>query len=304
MISEPALRWRSPFRPVGQPPTTAAGAGHITVASGTATLSGITTIRALQARPSLIDMASCPSGHYFTVTYSGVTAPAPTGSPYTFTTQTDIGAGGEGLVDTIAALSRRHGRSSHAYRFRRRSHPGQQDLRWHHHRHACHRLPTLVGVIGADSVSLVTGSATGTFDDKNVGTAKTVIIAGLTLTGANAGNYLLTQPTRMADITIRPITVTAVTDTKTYDGTDSSIGVPGLSGSTPLAPGDTAPAWTQTFDNRNVGTGKTLTPAGTVVDGNNGLNYAYTCNPVTTGIITPAPLTAAADPPHEDLWCG
>ena len=28
--------------------------------------------------------------------------------------------------------------------------------------------------------------------------------------------------------------------------------------------------WTQTYDNRNVGTGKTLTPAGTVNDGNGG----------------------------------
>ena len=151
-----------------------------------------------------------------------------------------------------------------------------------------------MGVVGTDSVSLVTSSATGSFDDKNVGIAKTVTIAGLTLAGGNAGNYLLTQPTRTANITERPVTVNAVTDTKTYDGTTNSIGVPTLSAGTPLAPGDTEPAWTQSFDNRNVGTGKTLTPAGAVNDGNNGLNYVYTFAPNTSGEITTRAVTVTA----------
>ena len=42
-----------------------------------------------------------------------------------------------------------------------------------------------------------------------------------------------------------------------------------------LASGDTA-AFTQTFDNANVGTAKTLTPAGVVNDGNGGANYTVT----------------------------
>jgi len=274
-------------------PTTAAGAGHVTVASGTATLSGSPPF-AITGSTIFIDMASCTVGQYFTVTYAGVTALAMAGSPYTFNTQTDIGPGGEGLVNitagfpTVTVDPGTLTVSGGGLTPDNKIYDGTATAT------LAIGTPTLVGVIGADSVSLVTGSATGTFADKNVGSAKTVTIAGLTLTGANAGNYLLEQPTRTADITKRPITITAVTDTKTYDGSPSSSRVPTLSGVTPLAPGDTAPAWTQTFDNRNAGTGKTLTPAGAVVDGNDGLNYAYTFAPNTGGAITPKPITVTA----------
>jgi hypothetical protein len=61
--------------------------------------------------------------------------------------------------------------------------------------------PTLVGVISPDVVSLVTTGAVGTFDDANVGDNKTVQISGLTLSGVDAGNYLLIQPTRYGNIT-------------------------------------------------------------------------------------------------------
>ncbi|MDD4980575.1 MAG: YDG domain-containing protein, partial [Candidatus Omnitrophica bacterium] len=88
------------------------------------------------------------------------------------------------------------------------------------------------------------------------------------------------------EITQKSLTVTAVTDTKAYDDTTSSTGVPTITSGS-LASGDTA-TWTQTFDNKNVGTGKTLTPAGTVNDGNGGLNYNVTFVNNTTGVITPA----------------
>ena len=52
-----------------------------------------------------------------------------------------------------------------------------------------------------------------------------------------------------------------------------------------LLAGDTT-IWTQTFSNPNAGTGKTLTPAGAVNDGNGGNNYAVTFVPNTTGVIT------------------
>jgi subtilisin-like proprotein convertase family protein len=74
----------------------------------------------------------------------------------------------------------------------------------------------LVGIVGAPDVALNTAGATGTFDNKNVGTGKTVQIAGLTLSGANAGNYVLTQPTANANITARPLTVTANSTNKIY----------------------------------------------------------------------------------------
>ena len=67
-----------------------------------------------------------------------------------------------------------------------------------------------------------------------------------------------------------------------------------LIGDPSLVTGDTA-AFTETFDTRNVGTGKTLTPAGSVNDGNGGNNYAVTFVATTaTGQITPLAITVAA----------
>src|SRR5258706_567446 len=84
--------------------------------------------------------------------------------------------------------------------------------------------PTLnAGVISPDVVSLDSSAAAGTFSDANIGTGKTVQISGLTLTGADAGNYSLTQPTRTANITTRPITVTVDAQNKTYGASDPSL---------------------------------------------------------------------------------
>ena len=132
---------------------------------------------------------------------------------------------------------------------------------------------------------------TAVFADKNVGTGKTVSVSGVSISGTDAANYTLSSTTTstMANITARPITVTAATDSKVYDGTASSVGVPTITSGS-LAPGDSA-TWTQTFDTKNVGTGKTLTPSGSVSDGNGGANYSITFAPVTTGTITARPLT-------------
>ncbi|MDI3297507.1 YDG domain-containing protein, partial [Janthinobacterium tructae] len=50
------------------------------------------------------------------------------------------------------------------------------------------------GLVGGDSVSLA-GSGMGSFVTKNVGVNKTVTVSGYTLSGADAGNYVVTQPT-------------------------------------------------------------------------------------------------------------
>jgi hypothetical protein len=69
--------------------------------------------------------------------------------------------------------------------------------------------PTLSGVVAPDVVNLETAGATAAFLDKNAGTAKTVQISGLSLSGAAAFNYTLTLPTRQADIAKAMLTVTA-----------------------------------------------------------------------------------------------
>ncbi len=89
---------------------------------------------------------------------------------------------------------------------------------------------TLVGVISGDTVNLNTSGATGTFASKNVGNGITVTVAGLTIGGAQAGDYTLTQPATTANITPAPLTITAVTNTKVYDGTTSAAAIPTVSG--------------------------------------------------------------------------
>src|SRR6185369_7374560 len=78
---------------------------------------------------------------------------------------------------------------------------------------------TISGVLGIDNVSLDGGTAT--FADENVGTGKTVTATGLSLSGADAGNYQLdsTSATTTADITARPLTASATGVNKAYDGT-------------------------------------------------------------------------------------
>ena len=77
---------------------------------------------------------------------------------------------------------------------------------------------TLLGIVGSDDVS---ASGTFTFADKNVGT-KTVNVTDIMLSGTAAGNYLLVSTTASttADITARPISVTADPMTKTYGDID------------------------------------------------------------------------------------
>jgi len=62
---------------------------------------------------------------------------------------------------------------------------------------------------------------------KTVGANKAVTVAGLTLGGADAGDYTLTHPTTTASITAKSLTVTGVTaNDKIYDaGTSASLNV-------------------------------------------------------------------------------
>jgi hypothetical protein len=153
------------------------------------------------------------------------------------------------------------------------------------------RTITPADIVGSDNVTLTGGTAA--FDNKNTGTGKTVTGTGFALGGTSAGNYQLgTVATTTANITGRAITVTAVTSSRVYDGTTGSSATPTITAGS-LAGGDTA-TWTQTFDTRHVGTGKTLTPAGTVSDGNGGANYSVTFVPLTSGTITSRPITVTA----------
>lgn len=143
--------------------------------------------------------------------------------------------------------------------------------------------PELGGVVSGDTVTITGSPSTGSFANKHAGTGKTVTPASAYT--IDDTNYTVTQPVFTANITKADITLTAVTDTKDYDGTTSSVGSPTVDDGT-LMPGDTV---YQTFDTRDVGEGKTLTPS--VNDGNNGNNYNITANTVSDGVITKVTIT-------------
>ena len=105
--------------------------------------------------------------------------------------------------------------------------------------------------------------------------------------GAAAGTYQA-----RADVLVRPLTVTAITDTRVYNGTTSSVGTPTAAG---VQVGDSLNGvLTQAYASKDVlGTGNsTLTASGvyTVSDGNGGNNYAVAVV-AAPGTLPAAPLT-------------
>ncbi|HEY8876756.1 MAG TPA: YDG domain-containing protein, partial [Roseateles sp.] len=84
--------------------------------------------------------------------------------------------------------------------------------------------------LGSDQVTLNTGTAT--FSDKNVGNGKAVSITGASLSGPDAGNYLLSAPTGLtANITPALLSGTVSAANKVYDATTgATVTVSGLTG--------------------------------------------------------------------------
>ncbi|WP_258001196.1 YDG domain-containing protein [Janthinobacterium sp. ROICE36] len=155
----------------------------------------------------------------------------------------------------------------------------------------------LAGKIGSDALTL---SGTGTFDNKNAGTGKTVSISGLFLGGADAGNYILagTTGSTLADITAKALTITGVTTSnRMYDGTlNAALSGGTLSG---LVGGETLglSSLSGVFADKNVGTGKSVSLSGaTLIDGT-GLASNYTVsNPGTlTADISKASISSVTN---------
>ncbi len=152
---------------------------------------------------------------------------------------------------------------------------------------------SLVGVIGLDSVTLSTGSASGAFADKAVGTNKTVTVSGLSLAGGDASNYSLSQPATTASIAARGLTVSGLgANDKVYDGTAAATltGTPTLVG----VQGSDAVSLTGTpvgaFTDPNVGALKTVNISGLGLTGAGAGNYFLTA-PTATANITGASTT-------------
>jgi hypothetical protein len=156
------------------------------------------------------------------------------------------------------------------------------------------------GTTDSDEAPIQTGTlATGdsvdwtqSFDDRDVGTGKTLTPSGTIEDGNGGANYDVSIITATGNITALEITVSAVTDTKIYDGTTDSDEEPNLS--VPLGFGDTH-NFSQSFDDRDAGSSKTLSPTGSIDDGNDGNNYDVSFVDDVTGEITVRPIEVSAD---------
>jgi hypothetical protein len=143
-----------------------------------------------------------------------------------------------------------------------------------------------IAPLGGDDVILDGSAAAGLFADKNVGVAKSVTATGFALTGADALNYAILQPTGMtADITVRTLAVTGVqVANKTSDGNVTAT----LSGGTVAAISGDAVTLDASFAvgvflDSTPGTGKPVTASGYALAGLDSTNYS---------ILQPTGLTA------------
>ncbi len=141
-----------------------------------------------------------------------------------------------------------------------------------------------------------------TYDNKNQGSVKTMIPSTVSIVDAlnsnMAPNYTVTlSNSSNGIINASPISVIATPNTKTYNGNTSAAALPTITAGS-LASGDIA-VFSETYDNKNQGTGKTLTPAVvSIVDASNAnmaTNYAVALNASTSGVINKAALTVTAD---------
>jgi hypothetical protein len=155
--------------------------------------------------------------------------------------------------------------------------------------------PTESGLQGDDTVT----GKTQAFDSR-----KASIVGGRTLTvtayavndGNGGANYSVTLHTAAGTITKAPLTVTAVANLKTADNNTTAAVLPSVTG-TIYSPD--SPNFIETYDTAAAGSAKTLTPSGSVSDGNSGNNYSYNFVAQNNGQIRPGPvstLTFTAQP--------
>ena len=156
---------------------------------------------------------------------------------------------------------------------------------------------SLAGVESGDTVTLDTSAATANFH-VNVGTNKTVRLSSYSLSGTDAGNYAIGDQSTTASITAATVTLASMTaDDKTYDGavsaTISSYGaLSGVLGAdvVNLDPSSASAS----FDNKNVGTGKTVTVSGLAITGAGALTYVIASSSTTTADISAKALSIAS----------
>src|SRR5204862_6876424 len=127
-------------------------------------------------------------------------------------------------------------------------------------------VPVVVGLVGSDTV---TGKVE-TYDTANAGVGKTLSEIGRAACRGNRGgnDTVTTVADTTGVISAKALTITAHTNSKTYDSTTSAAAVPVVVG---LVGCDTGTGKAKTYHTANAGVGKPLrVSAYTVNDGNSG----------------------------------
>ncbi|MHB1013981.1 MAG: YDG domain-containing protein, partial [Desulfurivibrionaceae bacterium] len=148
-----------------------------------------------------------------------------------------------------------------------------------------------ITALSGDTVTLG-GTGSGVFADKNVATGKSVTVSGYSISGLDAGNYALLQPTGVtANISARPLTISATGVNKVYDGTTAATVVYGDN----RVAGDLLTiGGTVSYLDKNVGTGKTVNVSSITLNNTDAGNYTFNTTAATIADITARTLTIAA----------
>jgi hypothetical protein len=155
---------------------------------------------------------------------------------------------------------------------------------------------------GREINDVVTAQGTGAFSQKSVGTGLSYSVSALTLSGADAANYYISGGTTLSGvngaITPKALTISGITASdKVYDGTTAAtVSTAGVTSavlqSGGLVAGDSVTVTASgTFDNKNVGSGKTVSLSSSYGGADAG-NYTITDQASTTAAITPVPTPA------------
>ena len=142
-------------------------------------------------------------------------------------------------------------------------------------------LPNVIGVLTADTVA----GLAEVYTNGNAGGSKTLSVSAYTINDGNGGNNykVATVINTSGQINPAALTIRAVANTKTYDGTTTAAAIPTVSD---LAGNDTIAGLSESYSNADAGTGKLLSvSAYTINDANGGKNYAVSKIVNTTGVI-------------------
>ena len=167
---------------------------------------------------------------------------------------------------------------------------------------------SLNGKIDGTDVSIATGDLGWRFEDKNVGTNKKVANSNaIKLTGADAANYNLTNPTvnLAAGITAKPVTITAAVEEKTYNGltNDAKVTVAAASGSIVADDDVKFENVNGTYANADAGEAVEVSVS-YIVSGNDKGNYSFTAPAKVTGKVNKAELKVTLTAPAAVTYDG